>query len=192
MLWLRGDIWHIKYREVKRHPDGCTVYFQHSESTHSTDREYAQRMLNRKLQVVGGRRAMLVDPKKVTYDDLKQNFLTACVEKGIRSIKTDADGKPTLGTLPRLDGFFDGYRAAEIGLKDLRQFRIDGKKEGLSDARLNRYMATLRAAFRQALKDEIITREEMPAYFPMTAEPNVARNAFYIQPEWYPPPRVCE
>lgn len=187
MLWQRGDIWHIKWREIKRHPDGRTEYIQHSETTGSNDRDFAQGILNKKLQAMGGRRPMLVDPRKVTYADLRENFLTACVEKGIRSLKYDHDGKPTLNTLPRLDDFFGGYHASEIGLGDLRRFREAGRKGGLTDARLNRYMATLRAMMRQALKDEIITREEMPPYFPVTAEPNVARGAVYIQPEWYQP-----
>lgn len=188
MLWERGGgIWHIKWREVKRYPDGRIEYIQHCESTRSTDKKFAQRCLYRRLQEVGGRRPMLVDPRKVSYSDLRENLLNACVEKGIRTLKRDADRQPTLATLPRLDEYFGSFRAAEISIGDLRLFRVEGKRDGLSDARLNRYMATLRGMFRQAMKDELITRTEMPAYFPMTEEKNIARGAVYIRPEWYAP-----
>jgi integrase len=66
---------------------------------------------------------------------------------------------------------------------------MEGKRDRLSDARLNRYMATLRKMFNQALRDELITRAEVPSYFPTVAEPNVARGAIFIKPEWYTPLR---
>lgn len=50
-------------------------------------------------------------------------------------------------------------------------------------------MATLRAAFRQAIKDELITTQEAPAYFPTVAEPNEARGAVFVEDGWYDPLR---
>jgi integrase len=50
-------------------------------------------------------------------------------------------------------------------------------------------MATLRAMFRQAVKDELLTPTEIPAYFPMFKEPNEARGAIFIEAEWYEPLR---
>jgi integrase len=186
MLWLRGRIWHVKWREVRRQPDGQTDYIQHSQSTGSEDKRFAQRFLNRRLQETGGRRPTVVDPQKVTYDDLKENFLAHCVDKGLRSLKYK-NGQPTLNTIPRLDKFFGSYRANEITTLMLRRFRAEGRREGLSDARLNRYMATIRAMLRQGVKDELI--DNTPAYFPVTTEKNVARGAIYIKPEWYKPLR---
>lgn len=188
-LWQRGRVFWVRYREVIRRPDGAVTYVQHRESTGSEDRDYAERYLRRKLLELGGRRPMAVDPKKVSYEDLRENFLERCVEKRLRSLAYDPEGKPTLATLPRLDAFFGNMRAAEITQADVRRFRAEGKKDGLSDARLNRYVATLRAMFRQAAKDELITRTEMPAHFPTVAEPNEARGALFIRPEWYAPLR---
>ena len=107
--------------------------------------------------------------------------------KGLRSLKTDPDGKTTLATFPRLDGAFTGWRASEITVADLKRFRAEGKAEGLSDVRLNRYMATIRAIFNRAIKDELITRAEAPSYFPTVAEPNEARGAVFVEDGWYAP-----
>lgn len=149
----------------------------------------AQRRLRAKLQLIGGRRPTVTDPRKVSYEDLRQNLLDYCVANSIRSLKKDTQGRLTLNTLPRLDRFFGGWRAREIQVAHLKRFRAEGKHDGLSDARLNRYMATLRKMFRQAIKDELITGEEEPSYFPMTGEKNVARGAIFIKPEWYAPLR---
>jgi integrase len=183
-LYLRGSIWHVKYREVKRLPDGTTRYVQHRYSTRSPDREFAQKFLRRKLLEIGGRRTV-VDPEKVSYEALRENFLAHCVEKKLRSLQRDKDGQPTFPTLPRLNKFFGAWRAAEVMVADLRRFRAECRQDGLSDARANRYLATLRAMFRWGLKDELISPAEMPGYFPMVAEPNVARGAIFIKPEWY-------
>ena len=90
-------------------------------------------------------------------------------------------------TLPALDKFFGGYRAKDISVGDLRQFRIQRTKEGASDARINRRMATLRSMFHQGLKDELLTRTEIPPYFPMRKESGTARDEAFIEAEWFVP-----
>ncbi len=184
-LYQRGLIWHVKYREVRRSPDGTASYVQHRVSTRSPDRTFAEKFLRRKLLEIGGRRATVVDPEKVSYESLRENFLAHCVEKKLRSLKRDQDGTVTLATLSRLDKFFGTWRAAEITVADLKRFRAEARADELSDARVNRYMATLRAMFNQARKDELLTRTEIPAYFPMVKEPNEARGAIFVKREWY-------
>jgi integrase len=184
-LYQRGAIWHVSYREVKRLPDGNTKYVQHRVSTHSQDREFARKFLNRKLLEVGGRRPMMVEPDKVSYETIRDNYLANCVEKKLRSLRRSKDGTVTLTILPRLDKFFGTWRAAEVTVAHLKRFRAEARTDGLADARINRYMAALRAMFNQARKDELLTRTEIPAYFPMVKEPNEARGAIFIQPEWY-------
>jgi len=179
----------MSWYEPLRQPDGTTKCTRHFESTGSDDKKEAQRRLRAKLQLVGGRRPTVTDPHKVSYEDLRQNLLDYCVAKNIRSLKKDRQGNLTLNTLPRLDSFFGGWCAREIQVAHLKRFRVEGKRDGLSDIRLNRYMATLRKMFRQAIKDELITGEEEPSYYPMTAEPNEAVGAIFIQPGWYAPLR---
>lgn len=155
------------------------------ESTGSEDRAAAQRKLRAKLQLVGGRRPTETDPRKITYDTLRDNYLEFCVSNGRRSLKKDRAGNFTLNTIPRIDRFFGGWRAADIQVAHLKRFRADGKGDGLSDARLNRYMRTLSSMFHRAVKDELITSAEVPPYFPVTAEPNEAVGAIFVQRKWY-------
>jgi integrase len=177
-VYLRGRIWWMTWYD-----QGEKVH----KSTEQEDRKVAQRMLRTELQRVGGRRPTVLDPQKVYYEQLRENLLNHYVMKRLRSLKTDGEGNPTVATLPRLDKFFGGWRANEITVTSLKRFRADALKDGLSDARANRYMATLRVMFNQAVKDELIT--EKPAYFPTTTEPNEARGYIYIKDEWYAPMR---
>jgi integrase len=188
-IYRRGRVWWITWHEPRRSAGGAITRVKMFKSTGSEDRGFAQRALRGKLQEIGGRRPTVVDPEKVSYEDLRDNFLEHCVAKGLRSLKRDPEGKPTLATVPRLDKSFSGWKAREITTADLKRFRAEARAGGLSDARANRYMATLRAMFNQARKDELITRAEVPAYFPTVAEPNEARGAIFIKPGWYAPLR---
>jgi hypothetical protein len=55
----RGRNWHARFGEVRRLPDGSTVYIQHRESTRSEDEEFARRDLDCRLSEVGGHRAFI-------------------------------------------------------------------------------------------------------------------------------------
>jgi len=187
-LWLRGKVWWIRYREVVEY-DGVRSSIQRYESTKSEDKKHAQKILNSKLQTLGGHRPTVVDPKKVTYEILRENFLARCRKKELRALKRVGTEEQSLDTLPRLDGHFAGWLAQDISRADIDRFRELGKNDGLSDKRLNRYVATLRSMFNQAAKDELITQAEIPAYFPQTKEPNEAVGAVYIKTEWYKPLR---
>ncbi len=187
-LWDRNGIWWIKWREVKRLPNGVTQYLQHAASTGSTDRNFAQQELRRKLLETGGRRPRVVSPGEVTYEDLRDAFLANAVEEGSRSLYRDKNGKPTVSTITRLDRFFSGWKATDIGVGDLRRFRAETRKE-LTEAGTNRCMASIRRMFKLAVQDERLTSAEVPGYFPMFKETNEARGAFFIEDEWYEPLR---
>src|SRR5260370_24340718 len=135
------------------------------ESAGPDDKKEAQRRLRAKLQLVGGRRPTVTDPRKVSYEDIRQNLLDYYIANNTRSLKKDRQGNITLNTLPRLDRFFGGWRAREIQVAHLKRFRIEGKRDGLSDTRLNRYMAAPREIFPQAIEDEVITGDEQTSYF---------------------------
>lgn len=181
------NIWWLTWYEPLRSEDGTLRRAKRYRSSGSSDRQVAQKMLRAELTRVGGRRPTTVDPEKVSYEDIRDNYIQHCVAKGLRTLKRDAQGAPTLATIPRLNRYFSGWRAREFAVADLKRFRQDAKAEGLSDARANRYMATLRAAFRQAAKDQLITQSEMPPYFPTVAERNEARGAIFVEDRWYKP-----
>ena len=182
------SLW-ITWYAPERQTDGTVRRVRKSMSTGSDDLQFARRMLRGKVQEAGGRQPTVGDPRKVSWERIRDNFLQHCEMKGLRSLKRLPDGGPTLATIPRLDRAFAGWRASDITVAQLKRFRSAARAEGLSDARANRYMATLRAAFRQAARDELITRAEMPSYFPTVHEPNEARGAVYIKDEWYGPLR---
>src|SRR5271157_4021471 len=86
-LMLRGRIWHARFWEIDRLPDSTTRHVQHWESTGTDDRNEAQKFLNRKLREVGGSKARITDPKQLTYEDLRDDFLRELKETGSRSLR---------------------------------------------------------------------------------------------------------
>jgi integrase len=186
-VYKNGRLYWLSWYVERRTADGTVTRERKFESSGSDDKKFAQRILRGKLQELGGRRRTEVDPQKITYLDVMDNFFNHCVAQGRRSIRSDRDGKPKLGTYPRLHDAFSGWRASEITVADLKRFRAEAKADDLSDATCNRYMATLRAAYRLAVKDGLITAAECPAYFPTVSEPNEARGALFVEDKWYEP-----
>jgi integrase len=182
-------IYWISWYEPMRQANGTIEHVRRFLSTGTEDKKIAQCRLRAKLQLVGSRRPTIADPNKVMYEDLRANFMQYCQMNNLRSLKKNREGDPTLNTLPRLDRFFATWRANEITVAQLKRFRIEGHKDGLSDTRVNRYMATLRKMFNQAIKDELITQAERPAYFPTTHESSEASGALFVEPQWYEPLR---
>lgn len=188
-IYKRGRFWWVKWREPQIQSDGRLKNVVKYASTESEDRNHALMVLNEKLSLAGVRRPTDADPAKFTYESMRDAFLIHCVEKKLRSVRW-RDGKPTLATIPRLNNYFQGWKAAEITQDAIDKFRADGKRDGLSDARLNRYVATLRAMFRWAARKGKLTAREMPAYFPMVAESRFAPDdTIAIEPRWYVPLR---
>jgi integrase len=180
-LGLRGSIYWIQYREVKHLPNGETKYVRHRESTKSTDRDYAQRILNKKLQEIGGRRPRVVDPNEISYEDLRDAYAQECIDNKLRSVRR---GKIHF---TRLDKFFGGWRVKDFSVTSLKKFRQECRRTGLTDARTNRYMAGLRRMFRLAVENELLETVDIPSYFPMVKEPDKNPNAVFIKDEWYEP-----
>jgi integrase len=180
-----GRIFWARWREVVRRPGGVVDYVQHRESTGSEDPKEAQRYLNKKLLAQGGPRPKTINPAKVTYEDIRDNRLANAVEENkLRSLEYH-NGKPTLQTHTRLDAFFSGWKAADITTEVIRRFRKQGIDGGLSNQRLNRYVAELSKMFHDAVHDGLITSAEMPLKFPKTQEKNEAKDAIYIEKEQY-------
>ena len=154
---------------------------QHSKTTHSTDKVFAQRFLNKKLQEIGGRRPLTVDPSEVTYEDLRDAHVAECIAKKQRSVRR--------GTLhfARLDKFFGGWHVKDFGVASLKRFRQECRRDGITDATVNRSMAALRRMFNLAVENELIERADIPSYFPMVKEPKKNLNAIFIKDEWYQP-----
>src|SRR4029077_3772540 len=67
----------------------------------------------------------------------------------------------------RLDGFFAGYRAAEVTTDDVRKFIIDQQAKGLSNGSVNRSLAALKRMYNLARRDGRL--RNIP-YIPMLKE----------------------
>jgi|HubBroStandDraft_6_1064221.scaffolds.fasta_scaffold01095_24 integrase len=179
-LGLRGSIWHIAYREVKRNPGGKSEYIRHRESSGSTDRDFAQRLLNKKLQEIGGRRPRVVDPNEITYEQLRDAYEEECIRLNRRMVRR---GKMHF---TRTDKFFGGWRVKDFTVVSLKKFRQECLRTGLTDATTNRHMAGLRRMFTLAVENELLETVDIPSHFPMVKEPNKNPNAIFIKDEWYP------
>jgi hypothetical protein len=142
-IYLVGKTYWITRHEPQRLPGGTIVHQKCYSSTGSEDKKVAHLQLRAKLQAVGDHRRTNTSRDKITHDDLRQNLLEFCVTNSRQSLKYEPGTRlPTLDTLPRLDGRFSGWRASDITLDQLKRFRAEGKREGLSDQRMDRYMTT--------------------------------------------------
>jgi integrase len=97
--------------------------------------------------------------RKMKYADLRAGLLANYVERGNKSLITNADGAETLAGLTALDKFF-GYAAGKPGTSvtrittdTARTFVRQRQAEGAGNAVINRSLAALRRMFRIAQED---------------------------------------
>lgn len=178
-----GRYWYIKWREVRRLPDGTAEYIQHRESTGSEDKAFAQKCLNRKLQDTGGRRAFIPDADEITYEEIRDQYVKEAIAEKKKSVRN--------GTIhfTRLDKFFGNYLIKDITVRSLKEFRQEQLKDGITESTVNRSMAAIRRMFNLAVINEWIEKDKVPSHFPTKPEPNKALGAVFIEDEWYEPLR---
>ena len=114
----------------------CAVGPTESSITFSTRSRPAPRIATtpsgscaRSLSSSAGIAQQEVNPKKVSYEDIRENYLARAVERGLASLKKVGKELQSLDTMTRLDAFFGGWKAAEITQADIRRFRAQGKDE---------------------------------------------------------------
>jgi integrase len=160
----RGRIWWIKY-----YSRGRAV----RESSGSESELKARSLLRRRLgEVATGVHPQL---RRVTYEDLRKAYVADYVTNQRKSLRLDREGNPRLDKVGRLDGFFDGYHAAEIDADLMREFTQKLQKEGLANGTINRSLSALRRMFHIAKRDGKL--RDIP-HFPMLKE-NGPREGFF-------------
>lgn len=82
--------------------------------------------------------------------------------------------------LSRLDKFFLGWRASDIGADLIRKFIRDQQGRGLSNGSINRSLSALRHMFHLAVKDEKL--QHVP-HFPMLKE-SAPRQRFFERSQY--------
>ena len=163
-IFLRGNIWWVQFYDR-----GAQI----RESTGETDEKKAGRYLRRRLgEVATGTRR---DTRRITYEDLRASLYGDYEVNSRKSLRRDAEGKPLLHTVTRLDRFFSGYRVAEIDADLIRKFIADQQGRGLSNGSINRSISALRRMFNLARQDDKI---RVAPHFPMLKE-SAPRQGFF-------------
>lgn len=118
-------------------------------SSGTSDWDKAAKILRRKIgQVAAG---VHPDVARVTYEEMRDEFYLHYQNKRRRSLRRDKQGRPYLDKVKRLDDFFCGYTAKEIGSDMLAKFVADQQKRGRADGTINRSLSALRRMFNLAL-----------------------------------------
>jgi integrase len=167
----RSPFWWIAYchrgREIR-------------ESSGSTDRRVAERLLRRRRQEVGADHLGLkpfVGPaqERVTFEDLAAAYLQDYAVRGLRSRQT-AEAR-----VKQLRRVFGTDRAADITPARLRAYQAARREEGAEAATINRELSALRRMFRLA-----VAAGRLPAIpaFPPPLEENPPRQGFFEHAEY--------
>jgi integrase len=163
--FLRGKIWWIKY-----HKDGKPF----RESSNSTKESAAKQLLKTRLSEISQGTFTGLDYKKLTFDELGQDFLS---DYQINKRKSFWRAEMSLN---HLKGFFGGMKACAIDTPLIRKYIKERQASGAKNATVNRELAALRRMFKLAAQDDRIPR--IP-HFPMLEENN-ARSGF-LEPDQY-------
>ena len=127
----------------------------------------ARKLLRKRLGEVAA--GITRDSRGLRYEDLRDAYVDAYElsdrNKALRHGKES--GQPYLESVRRLDGFFEGFRAIEIGPDEIRQFQRDQRAAGLANGTINRSVAAVRRMFNLAAKEEKL--RHVP-HFPMLGE----------------------
>jgi len=176
-IYLRGRVWWVRYSVKRWVVEKATGErklrsVQVAESSRSAKKTDAKNMLTARLGQYGDH-TMVADPRKLTYEDLRDAYLEHLEEKGSRSVRRRADGTLTFSSLPRLNSFFAGRMALSIATADCREFRRRKREAGLCDISIDRSLAALRAMFRRAVKDGRLAPAQLPPDFGVLNADNV-------------------
>jgi len=157
-------------------------YYAHGQkiriSAGTDDPRKAEKLL--KLKVAEVRVGVHRDVRRLTYEDLREAYIADYRTNGRKSLRFDREGNPSLDKVTRLDGFFTGWRSADIDSDVIRKFTAAQQANGLSNASINRSISALRRMFNLAKVDGKL--RDVP-HFPMLKEAR-ARQGFF-EPEQY-------
>jgi integrase len=138
-LWLRGRIWWARY-----YHNGVRV----TVSTHETDRGKAATVLKNLLKDAGTPRFVAPAVQKVTFEDICDLLRRDHARRGNRS---RIEYK-----LRHLAEHFSGWPALRITTVEVEQYADARRASGAALATTNRELASLRRAFRLALRAGIL------------------------------------
>jgi len=147
---------------------------QVNESSKSRLRKDAEDLLKKRMGEIVSRRA--VGSTAVTIPDLLDRLQAHYIENERRSI---ADLK---GKIAALKEEFRGVRASEFGTSHIYRLKASMKRDRAANATVNRYLATLRRAFRLAEQHDPPLVGRVP-HFELLPEDN-ARSGFVTDEQY--------
>lgn len=141
--YLRGKTWWLAY-----YRQGEEI----RESSESTKREAAERLLRRRLGDIESGRPVAPRADRVTVGELLADYLADAQVRKIRSLGH------SMARARRLRIAFGRRRAQSITSADIRQYILMREKRTAAPATINRELAVLRRAFRLGIEGERVHR----------------------------------
>jgi hypothetical protein len=172
-IYTRGRIFWISYMVRGE---------QVNESSKSRTRKDADTLLKKRMgEIESGR---VVGSTTLTVPDLLDRLQAHYIENERRSIG-DLKGK-----IAALKEKFRGVRASEFGTGHISRLKASMKRDGAANATVNRYLATLRRAFRLAAQHDPPLVGRVP-HFELLPEDNARSGFLTDEPyrtvrEWLP------
>jgi len=166
-LYKRGDTYWIKY-----YRDGKPFY----ESSRSGEEADAKRLLRQRLGQIAEGRFVGLQPERVRFEDLAQDFVNDYRINGKRSLDKAER------SVRHLQRVFGGQRAVDITTDKVCNYISARLDDGMSNAEINRELAALKRMFNLALRQTPPKVHQKP-YIPMLQEQNV-RKGFFERPEF--------
>ena len=162
-LYLRGDVWWVKYYKAGRP-------IRESTECRSDQEKLAKDFLKRREGDVASGRPVSPKAGKVRVAEILDDLVTNYKANGQRNL-------PNLERIvARLKAAFGHRRAHDLRTDDIQRYVVDrqaapGPEEaGAANATINRELAALKRAFNLAVQGEKILRKP---YIPMLAEHNI-------------------
>lgn len=165
--------WYILY-----YHDGRQV----RESTKSTDKKEAERLLQIRLgeQHMGIKPAQ--DTKNVKYEDVRDALVAEYKLRRRGSVMKHADGTEYISGMNHLDRFFKNMPVARITSDVIRRYIEKQRGENFADATIRRNLVILRSMLNLARKEGKLRSADLP-HFPMPEDSEPAGQ--YIAPEGF-------
>jgi integrase len=158
-IFKRGTRWWISYNVNGRN-------YRQPAGTMEAD---ARRVLRAKRKEIAGDRFVAPAAERLTVRELLQALETDLLMRGAKSIVSFRAHRKAV------EDELGDRRASRLTADEIREFQQRRLEAGRAAATVNRYVETLRAAFRLAAKEEKLSR--LP-HFPMLREDNVRRGFF--------------
>jgi integrase len=130
-------VWWIRYHHRGR---------KHRESSESTKRADAVKLLKRRMAEIGQGRLLGPDIEKTTFEDLASMLLADYRANGRRSLKRVEDA------IAHLRRYFKDSKALDIRADGVTAYITNRQEEGAAAATINRELAALKRAFTIAVR----------------------------------------